>query len=124
MVLFVSLIGLMSSISPELTWVLFSVSLAGFGAGIGLVVSQLGNVTMSAVDESRSSEVGGLQGAAQSLGNSLGTAMIGAILLAGLTTGFHDRIRADDRVPGRTCRSRSSRAASRACRWCRVRTPR
>jgi MFS family permease len=98
-VLFVSLIALLSSISPKLTSPLFSISLAGFGAGIGLVISQLGNVVMSSVDESRSSEVGGLQGAAQSLGSSLGTAMIGAILLAGLTTGFHDRIRADDDIP-------------------------
>jgi hypothetical protein len=95
----VALIGLLASISPELTSPLFSVSLAGFGGGLGLVVSQLGNVTMSSVDESRSNEVGGLQGAAQSLGSSLGTALIGAILLAGLTTGFHDRIRADENVP-------------------------
>ncbi len=98
-ILFVSLAGLMASISPDLTGALFSVSLAGFGAGVGLAISQLGNVTMSSVDASRSSEVGGLQGAAQSLGNSLGTAMIGAILLAGLTSGFHERILADDRVP-------------------------
>jgi MFS family permease len=98
-ILFVSLIGLLASISPDLTSPLFSISLGGFGAGIGLVVSQLGNVVMSSVDESRSNEVGGLQGAAQSLGSSLGTAMIGAILLAGLTTDFHDRIRADETVP-------------------------
>jgi hypothetical protein len=62
-------------------------------------VSQLGNVTMSSVDESRSSEVGGLQGASQSLGSSLGTAVIGAILLAGLTTGFHEKIQADKNIP-------------------------
>jgi MFS family permease len=98
-VLFLGLIGLFASISPQLTSPMFSISLAGFGAGIGLVVSQLGNVTMSAVDESRSNEVGGLQGAAQSLGSSLGTALIGAILLAGLTTDFHDRINSDDNVP-------------------------
>jgi MFS family permease len=98
-VLFLGLIGLFASISPQLTSPVFSISLAGFGAGIGLVVSQLGNVTMSAVDESRSNEVGGLQGAAQSLGSSLGTALIGAILLAGLTTGFHDSIRAEENIP-------------------------
>jgi MFS family permease len=97
--LFLSLIGLLASISPELTSPLFSVSLGGFGAGIGLVVSQLGNVTMSAVDESRSSEVGGLQGAAQSLGSSLGTALIGAVLLTGLTTDFHNQINADQNLP-------------------------
>ena len=98
-ILFVGLIGLLSSISPQLTSPGFSISLAFFGAGIGLVVSQLGNVVMSSVDESRSSEVGGLQGASQSLGSSLGTAVIGAILLAGLTTGFHDRIRAEENIP-------------------------
>jgi MFS family permease len=98
-ILFVGLIGLLSSISPQLTSPVFSISLAFFGAGLGLVVSQLGNVTMSSVDESRSSEVGGLQGASQSLGSSLGTAVIGAILLAGLTTGFHEKIQADKNIP-------------------------
>lgn len=97
--LFLSLLGLFSSISPSLTSPLFSVSLAGFGGGLGLVISQLGNVVMSAVDESRASESGGLQGAAQSLGSSLGTALIGAILLAGLTSGFHERIATDAAIP-------------------------
>lgn len=101
LILFVGLIGLLSSISPQLNSPVFSVSLAFFGAGIGLVVSQLGNVVMSSEDESRSSEVGGLQGSAQSLGSSLGTALIGAILLAGLTSGFHDRIRADQSIPSK-----------------------
>lgn len=97
--LFVALAGLFASISPALTSPLFSVSLAGFGGGIGLVVSQLGNVVMSSVGAERSSEVGGLQGAGQSLGSSLGTALIGAVLLAGLTSGFHDRVRADAAIP-------------------------
>jgi MFS family permease len=98
-ILFVGLIGLFSSISPQLTSPVFSISLAFFGAGIGFVVSQLGNVVMSSVGESQSSEAGGLQGSAQSLGSSLGTALIGAVLLAGLTSGFHDRIRADQNIP-------------------------
>jgi MFS family permease len=97
--LFVGLIALMSSISPSLASPIFSIGLAFFGAGIGLVVSQIGNVVMSSTDESRSSEVGGLQGASQSLGSSLGTALIGAILLAGLTSGFHERIQADSAIP-------------------------
>ena len=97
--LFIALVGMFSSISPSLTSPLFLASLAVFGAGIGLAISQLGNVVMSSVDQTRSSEVGGLQGAAQSLGSSLGTALIGAVLLAGLTGGFHDRIRADEAIP-------------------------
>lgn len=60
--LFIALIGMFSSISPSLTSPLFLASLGVFGAGIGLAISQLGNVVMSSVDQSRSSEVGGLQG--------------------------------------------------------------
>jgi MFS family permease len=97
--LFVSIACLMASISPSLASVAFALSLAGFGVGIGLAISQLGNVVMSAVGESRSSEAGGVQGAAQNLGQSLGTALIGAVLLTGLTSGFQDRVRADPAVP-------------------------
>jgi Na+/melibiose symporter-like transporter len=98
-ILFVAVVGLMASIAPELkSWVFF-VSLALFGAGIGLVISQLGNVVMSSVGPERSSEAGGVQGVAQNLGQSLGTALIGAVLLTGLTTGFQDRVQANPAVP-------------------------
>ena len=96
-----SIIGLMAAISPQLESVPFALSMAGFGAGIGLVISQMGNIVMSSVGEERSSEAGGVQGAAQNLGQSLGTALIGAVLLAGLTSGFVDRVRADSSLPPR-----------------------
>ena len=76
----------MATISPSLSSLPFALSLGGFGVGIGLSISQLGNVVMSSVAESRSSEAGGVQGASQNLGQSLGTALIGAVLLTGLTT--------------------------------------
>ncbi len=98
-ILFIGLIGLLASLSPSLTSPLFYVALGFFGLGVGLVVSQIGNVVMSSVDESRSSEVGGLQGSAQSLGSSLGTALIGAVLLIGLTNGFHERVQASTTIP-------------------------
>jgi MFS family permease len=97
--LFVALLGVMATISPSLASAPFAISLALFGAGVGLVVSQIGNVVMTSVPETRSSEAGGVQGAAQNLGQSLGTALIGAILLTGLTTGFQDRVRADPAAP-------------------------
>ncbi|MGZ4202011.1 MAG: MFS transporter, partial [Thermoleophilaceae bacterium] len=99
--LIVSILGVMATISPDLASGWFALSLAGFGAGIGLAISQLGNVLMSSVAETRSSEAGGVQGVSQNLGQSLGTALIGAVLLTGLTTGFHDRILADSTIPSR-----------------------
>jgi len=98
-VLFVSVIGIMATIDFELKSVAFAIAMAGFGAGIGLTFSQLGNVVMSSVEGSRSSEAGGVQGVAQNLGQSLGTALIGAVLLVGLTQGFHQRVDESSSVP-------------------------
>jgi MFS family permease len=77
----------------------FKVALALIGAGGGLLASQLGNVIMSSVAPAKSSEGGGLQGTAQNLGSSLGTAIIGAVLLASLATGFNQRIAENPEVP-------------------------
>ena len=77
----------------------FKVALALIGAGAGLLASQLGNVIMSAVAPMQTSEAGGLQGTAQNLGSSLGTAIIGAVLLGSLATGFSERIADNPAVP-------------------------
>ena len=83
---------LLGTIDVELKETEFAVSLAVFGVGAGLLLSQLGNVIMSSVDPAKTNEAGGLQGTAQNLGASLGTALIGAVLIAALTNGFVSRV--------------------------------
>jgi EmrB/QacA subfamily drug resistance transporter len=83
---------LLASVDSELRQAAFSLALVVFGIGAGLLASQLGNIILSSVPQARSSEAGGLQGTAQNLGASLGTALIGAILLGALSTGFTTRI--------------------------------
>lgn len=90
---------LTGAINPEMKGLLFGASMFIVGSGLGLLVSQIGNVNMSAVDESKSSEVGGLQGTFQNLGASLGTAIIGSVMIASLTTGFVNAINANPSVP-------------------------
>src|SRR4029078_4554728 len=58
------------------------------GLGIGALASQLGSVTVSAVPDEQSAEVGGLQNTFTNLGGSLGTALAGSILIATLTASF------------------------------------
>ena len=77
----------------------FKIALALIGAGAGLLASQLGNIIMSSVAPTKTGEAGGLQGTAQNLGSSLGTAIIGAVLLASLATGFSERIVSNPDVP-------------------------
>src|SRR4029078_12715020 len=66
----------------------FGLGLAIFGVGARLLASQLGNVIISSAPPAQTNEAGGLQGTAQNLGASLGTALIGAGVLNGLAHGF------------------------------------
>ncbi len=103
---------LLSAIDVQLNRFGFATGLALFGVGIGLLASQLGNVIMSSVEPSRTNEAGGLQGTAQNLGASLGTALLGAILLGGLTNGFVERVAQDPTLPPDVRTSISDKAAA------------
>jgi MFS family permease len=69
------------------------------GLGIGALASQLGSVTVSAVPDEQSGEVGGLQNTVTNLGASIGTALAGAILISVLTTSFITGIKQNSAVP-------------------------
>jgi len=58
------------------------------GAGLGLLVSQLNNYTLSPIAEERVSEAAGANSAAGSFGLSFGLAFTGAIMLASLSLIF------------------------------------
>ena len=90
---------LVGTIDVKLNETGFKLSLALFGIGAGLLMSQLGNVIISSAPPGSTNEAGGLQGTAQNLGASLGTALIGSVLLMGLLTGFTERIVDDPALP-------------------------
>ncbi len=85
----------MGEIEPELDNGAFLFAMGVLGIGMGLVVSQLGNVVQSAVGDSDRSEAGGIQNTAQQLGSSMGTALLGAVVITGLIAAFTNNI-ADD----------------------------
>jgi EmrB/QacA subfamily drug resistance transporter len=58
------------------------------GCGLGLLVSQLNNYTLSPISEERVSEAAGVNSAAGSFGLSFGLAFAGAIMLATLAFAF------------------------------------
>ena len=71
------------------------------GLGIGALASQLGAVTVSAVPDEDSPEVGGVQNTMTNLGASMGTALAGSILFATLTTAFTTNIQHSSAIPAR-----------------------
>jgi EmrB/QacA subfamily drug resistance transporter len=98
---FVSTLLLLGTIEPELDNASFLFAMGMLGVGMGLVVSQLGNVVQSAIGDEQRSEAGGLQYTAQQLGSSLGTALLGAIVITGLITAFTGNIADDPQVSDR-----------------------
>jgi MFS family permease len=66
------------------------------GSGLGLLVSQLNNYTLSPVSEERVSEAAGVNSAGGSFGLSFGLAFGGAILLATLAFSFTNLAEASD----------------------------
>jgi len=58
------------------------------GCGLGLLVSQLNNYTLSPIEEERVSEAAGVNSAGGSFGLSFGLAFAGAIMLASLSLVF------------------------------------
>ncbi len=89
---------LLATIRPTLSSLGFGIGMGVLGIGMGLMVSQLGNVVQSSVEESGRSEAGGLQYTGQQLGSSLGVALIGAIVLMGLSSTFISTVNSDQRV--------------------------
>ncbi len=88
-------LGLLIPIVPRADsgWYLL-VPLAIAGSGLGLLVSQLNNYTLSPISEERISEAAGVNSAGGSFGLSFGLAFAGAIMLATLSIAFTNKAEA------------------------------
>jgi hypothetical protein len=90
---------LIALLDADATASIVTVPLLIMGLGIGALASQLGAVTVSAVPDEESPEVGGLQNTALNLGASLGTALVGSVLIATLTSLFVQGILNNPNIP-------------------------
>jgi MFS family permease len=93
------IVALFTSIDPSAGAEIVTVPLLLAGLGIGALASQLGAVTVSAVPDEQSPEVGGLQNTGTNLGASIGTALAGSILIAALTASFLQGVEQNPSVP-------------------------
>ncbi len=90
---------LLGALDPDAGAEVVFVPMLLVGLGIGALASQLGAVTVSAVSDEESSEVGGVQNTATNLGASLGTALAGSLLIATLTSAFIANIQQNPAIP-------------------------
>ena len=71
------------------------------GSGLGLLVSQLNNYTLSPIEEERVSEAAGVNSASGSFGLSFGLAMAGGLMLAVLSLSFTHMVDNSAVIPAR-----------------------
>jgi EmrB/QacA subfamily drug resistance transporter len=90
---------LVAGLDPGANAGIVLIPMALVGLGIGALASQLGAVTVSAMPDSRSAEVGGLQNTFTNFGASLGTALVGAVLIGSLTSSFITGVTNNPAVP-------------------------
>lgn len=76
-----------ASIQPGATFA--DLALGGlFGMGVGLIASQILNLILSSVDAQETAETAGLSSTFEQLGNSIGVALIGTVMLTTLSSGL------------------------------------
>jgi MFS family permease len=109
--MFGGIVWLFASIDVHAGAQIVTVPLLLAGLGIGALASQLGSVTVSAVPDDQSPEVGGLQNTATNLGASIGTALAGSLLIAALTASFLHGIEQNPAVPAKVSTQASTELA-------------
>lgn len=77
----VGLLVLYGQTGPDQTIGRMIVPVTLYGAGVGLIVAQIGNMTMSAVPTANSPEASGVLNVSSSIGFAMGTAVLGSFFL-------------------------------------------
>jgi EmrB/QacA subfamily drug resistance transporter len=95
----VGAVVLMASLDVSSGAEVTTVPLLLVGLGMGALASQLGSVTVSAVPDEQSPEVGGIQNTVTNLGASIGTALAGSILIGVLTSSFLNNVQQSPAIP-------------------------
>jgi EmrB/QacA subfamily drug resistance transporter len=101
LMLFAGTVVLLAGLDPDAGAEIVFVPMLLIGLGIGALASQLGAVTVSAVPDDQSPEVGGVQNTMTNLGASLGTALAGSILIAAVASSFVTNIQQSSAIPSR-----------------------
>lgn len=70
------------------------------GVGFGMAIANLANITLSAVNVAQAGEASGINNTFRQLGATLGTALLGAVLISTLQTGITNGIQQSRVVPG------------------------
>lgn len=102
------------SIHANSTAISFLPGLMLFGLGMGLVMAQASNLTLSAVPPDQSGEASGVNNTLRQVGSSFGSAIIGAVLLTTVAGSLAKGITNSPVIPARAKAALSAKVSSQA----------
>jgi EmrB/QacA subfamily drug resistance transporter len=95
----VAILVLRFVLAADMSLSLLIPGLALYGAGMGLVLSQINNLTLSSVPVREAGEASGVTNTFRQIGSSLGAAIIGAILLSSILSTLEADVAQSPRIP-------------------------
>lgn len=96
----VSSVVIYFSISRSTSLISLAPGLSLLGAGAGLVVAQLSNLTLSAVSLKNAGAAAGVNNTFRQIGTTIGLALVGTILVSTITASSISRVRESNVIPG------------------------
>jgi EmrB/QacA subfamily drug resistance transporter len=87
------------SLSIDATSASLAPAFALYGIGMGLVMANVSNITLSAVSIQQSGEASGVNNTLRQVGSSFGSAILGAVLLTAITTNVTNGINDSGKIP-------------------------
>jgi len=110
----ISLIFIARGISVDASVWRLVPGMAIYGFGAGLCIAQLSNLTLSSVAVDQAGEASGVNNTLRQIGSSLGTAIIGAVLITSVAGGIKNGIRNSTVIPADARESIASEVAAQA----------
>ena len=89
-----------------------------FGVGLGIVLSQVTNITLSSIGNERQTDASGIYNTTRQVGSSLGTGIIGVVLAIGYATGLRSTVPSEVQLdPGLGTIPISDMAVNQGMEW-------
>ncbi len=95
----ISFIVLRASLSVDATAATLAPGFLLFGFGMGLIMAQISNLTLSAVSPAEAGEGSGVNNTLRMVGQTLGSAILGAVLLSSLISNVNKKIDQSNIIP-------------------------
>lgn len=96
---FIGYLILWKVLSVNATATTFAPALALMGIGMGFTMASISNLTLSAVSPEQSGEASGVNNTLRQVGGTLGTALIGAVLISSISSNLENGIKNSTVIP-------------------------